>query len=442
MPRDVRASAAQLLAKVTAGASLNTHYEQAADQLETNQRAFFRELIYGSLRWWPYYRGIYRQLVNKPMKAKDGDIEALLILGLYELDHGDTPDYASVSAAVNSVNALKKKWAKGLVNGCLRRYQREGARLQESLNSAERAAHPLWLYDKICTEWPEHCETIIEASRQKPPMSLRINRQQVSLEQYKEQLTVAEIPVRRVGEYGVTLEAACNVEALPGFFEGYCSVQDESAQWAAPSLNNALNNVLDKAFNHEEGMKILDACAAPGGKACHLAELGASVVAMDISQERLEKVAANRDRLKLKIDIEAHDARSGEHEGAEFDGILLDVPCSATGVVRRNPDVKLIRTPEDIVQFSALQQQLLTAVWPRLKPGGHLLYVTCSILRGENDDVIGQFLANTSDVTLETLSSVPGEATPYGVQLIPNSDGGDGLYYSLLRKPKGSDASR
>jgi|TARA_E500000178_G_scaffold39600_3_gene35560 16S rRNA (cytosine967-C5)-methyltransferase len=434
MSRDVRASAAQLLAKVTAGASLNTHYEQAADQLETNQRAFFRELIYGSLRWWPYYRGIYRQLVNKPMKTKDSDIEALLILGLYELDHGDTPDYASVSAAVNSVNALKKKWAKGLVNGCLRRYQREGARLQESLNSAEKAAYPLWLYDKIRAEWPEHCETIVEASRQKPPMSLRINRQQVSLEEYKEQLTVAEIPVRRGGAFGVTLETACNVEELPRFFEGYCSIQDESAQWAAPSLNNALN--------HEEGMRVLDACAAPGGKACHLAELGASVVAMDISQERLEKVTANRDRLKLKIDIEAHDARSGEHEGAEFDGILLDVPCSATGVVRRNPDVKLIRTPEDIVQFSALQQELLTALWPRLKPGGHLLYVTCSILRGENDDVIGQFLANTSDVTLETLSSVPGEATSYGVQLIPNSDGGDGLYYSLLKKPKGSDASR
>jgi len=426
MPRDVRAFAAQLLAKVTAGASLNTHFEQAADQLETNQRAFFRELIYGSLRWWPYYRGIYQQLVSKPMKAKDSDIEALLILGLYELDHGDTPDYASVSAAVNAVNALKKKWAKGLINGCLRRYQREGTRLQATLSDAERAAQPAWLFDIISADWPEHIEVIAEASQQKPPMSLRVNQQQASLDEYREQLEAAGISVRRVGAYGVTLETACSVEELPGFFKGFCSVQDESAQWAAPSLSNALT--------HEKGVRVLDACAAPGGKACHLAELGASVLATDISQERLKKVTANRDRLQLAIDIETHDARNIEHNDAEFDGIVLDVPCSATGVMRRNPDVKLIRTPEDIVQFSALQQELLTAVWPRLKPGGHLLYVTCSILSAENDDVIGQFLASATDVTLTKLSSVPGQATSYGVQLIPDRDGGDGLYYSLLRK--------
>ena len=430
MPRDVRASAAQLLAKVTAGASLNSHYEQAADRLETNQRAFFRELIYGSLRWWPFYRGIYRQLVNKPMKAKDSDIEALLILGLYELDHGDTPDYASVSAAVNAVNALKKNWAKGLVNGCLRRYQRERTRLQGSLNDAERAAHPEWLYDRISADWPEHIEMIAEASRQKPPMSLRVNQQQASLDEYRAQLEVAGIPVQRVGPFGVTLASACSVEELPGFFEGYCSVQDESAQWSAPSLTNASTH----ALTDEKGLRVLDACAAPGGKACHLAELGASVMATDISQERLKKVTANRDRLQLVIDIETRDARNSENNDAEFDGILLDVPCSATGVMRRNPDVKLIRTPEDIVQFSALQQELLAAVWPRLKPGGHLLYVTCSILNAENDDVIGQFLTNVSDVSLEALSSVPGQATSYGVQLIPDRDGGDGLYYSLLRK--------
>ena len=430
MPRDVRAAAAQLLAKVTAGASLNTHYEQAADQLETNQRAFFRELIYGSLRWWPFYQGIYRQLVSKPMKAKDSDVEALLILGLYELDHGDTPDYASVSAAVNAVNALKKKWAKGLVNGCLRRYQREGDRLQTSLSDAERAAQPEWLYDRISTNWPAHSEMIAEASRQKPPMSLRVNQTQASLEEYQEKLGAAGIPIGRLGAYGVTLETACSVEELPGFFEGFCSVQDESAQWAAPSLNNAIIN----ASTHEKGLRVLDACAAPGGKACHLAELGASVLATDISQERLTKVIANRDRLQLSMDIETHDARDCGHSDAEFDGILLDVPCSATGVMRRNPDVKLIRTPEDIVQFSALQQELLTAVWPRLKPGGHLLYVTCSILSAENDDIIGQFLANASDVTLEPLPSVPGQATTYGVQLIPDRNGGDGLYYSLLRK--------
>lgn len=430
MPRDVRASAAQLLAKVAAGASLNTHYEQAADQLETNQRAFFRELIYGSLRWWPFYRGIFRQLVSKPMKAKDSDVEALLILGFYELDHGDTPDYASVSAAVNAVSALKKNWAKGLVNGCLRRYQREHTRLQAALNDAERAAHPKWLYDRISADWPEHSEMIAEASRQKPPMSLRVNQQQVSLDEYREQLEAAGIPLGRLGAYGVTLDTACSVEELPGFFEGFCSVQDESAQWAAPSLNNALIN----ASTNKKGLRLLDACAAPGGKACHLAELGASVLATDISQERLTKVIANRDRLQLAIDIEMHDARDGGDSEAEFDGILLDVPCSATGVMRRNPDVKLIRTPEDIVQFSALQQELLTAVWPRLKSGGCLLYVTCSILSAENDDVIGQFLANTSQATVETLSSVPGQATSCGVQLIPDRDGGDGLYYSLLRK--------
>lgn len=422
MPRDSRASAATLLAKVSAGASLNSEFGPAQESLAPNDRAFFREMVYGSLRWWPFYHGICRQLLQKPMKRKDGDIEALLIIGLYELDHSETPDYASVSSAVDAAKKLQKPWAKGLINGCLRRYQRDREALQQQLSHAEAAGLPDWLYETVVNEWPDCWKAIVESAQNRPPMSLRINQQQVTLRDYCERLEAAAIPIGRIHKFGVTLHKACNVDELPGFFDGLCSVQDESAQWAAACLAR------------EAGERILDACAAPGGKACHLAEMGYSVLAMDISEQRLEKVASNRDRLRLTMDIQVGDARSAKASSEEFDGILLDVPCSATGVMRRNPDVKLIRTNDDIDKFSALQQELISTVWPRLKPGGRLLYATCSILRRENDDVVERFLAETPNASIEALTQLPGCPMKFGHQLLPKSDGGDGLYYALIRK--------
>ena len=356
------------------------------------------------------------------MKRKDGDIEALLIIGLYELDHSETPDYASVSSAVDAAKKLQKPWAKGLINGCLRRYQRERKALQQQLSHAEAAALPGWLYETVVNEWPDCWKAIVESAQNRPPMSLRINQQKVTVRDYCERLEAAAIPISRVHKFGVTLDKACNVDELPGFFDGLCSVQDESAQWAAACLAS------------EAGERILDACAAPGGKACHLAEMGYSVMAMDISEQRLEKVASNRDRLRLTMDIQVGDSRSAKTSSEEFDGILLDVPCSATGVIRRNPDVKLIRTKDDIEKFSALQQELISAVWPRLKPGGRLLYATCSILRRENDDVVERFLTETPNASIEPLTQLPGCPVKFGHQLLPTTDGGDGLYYALIRK--------
>mgnify|MGYP000536398510 FL=1 len=424
MTLPVRVASVRLLDDVSRGGSLNTLYRPIEACVQDSDRAFLKELVYGSLRLWPFYKGIVRQLLDQPLKSKDSALEATLIMAMYELDECHTPDYASVSAAVDVCNAIDKPWASRLINGCLRRYQRDRSTLHEALGDTERAALPGWLYKSLIRSLPHAMPSIADVSKKKPPLTLRVNVQKGSRDDYKEQLQLAGIPTRALGSSGLTLLEPLPVAQIPQFEAGFVSVQDHSAQLAAELITFA------------PGARILDACAAPGGKACHLAELGAQVTAMDISEARLKKVSDNAARLRLSIATVACNATDIPHGLIEeaFDGILLDAPCSATGVMRRNPDVKVIRTKADIAQFAALQLNLITSVWPHLKTGGQLLYATCSLLPDENEDVVGTFLSTTSDAQSAPLPKDIGVQMTYGQQVIPSADNGDGLYYCLLKK--------
>ena len=424
MTLPVRVASVRLLDDVSRGGSLNTLYRPIEACVQDSDRAFLKELVYGSLRLWPFYKGIVRQLLDQPLKSKDSALEATLIMAMYELDECHTPDYASVSAAVDVCNAIDKPWASRLINGCLRRYQRDRSTLHEALGDTERAALPGWLYKSLIRSLPHAMPSIADVSKKKPPLTLRVNVQKGSRDDYKEQLQLAGIPTRALGSSGLTLLEPLPVAQIPKFETGFVSVQDHSAQLAAELITFA------------PGARILDACAAPGGKACHLAELGAQVTAMDISEARLKKVSDNAARLRLSIATVACNATDIPHGLIEeaFDGILLDAPCSATGVMRRNPDVKVIRTKADIAQFAALQLNLITSVWPHLKTGGQLLYATCSLLPDENEDVVGTFLSTTSDAQSAPLPKDIGVQMTYGQQVIPSADNGDGLYYCLLKK--------
>ena len=421
----VRAVAASLLDDVARGNSLNKIYSRAERSVADSKRPLLRELVYGSLRLWPLYKGVTRQLLERPLNKKDAVLEALLIMAMYELDECATPDYASVSGAVDCCSQLGRPWAIRLINGCLRRYQRDKATLLESLGDSERAALPGWLHKLLSKPYPEQLDQVADASRQRPPFSLRINPERSSVDDYSALLTEAGIDARVVGTSGLTLVQPVPVSQLPHFHDGFVSVQDESAQLAGLLLSP------------EPGMTVLDVCAAPGGKACHLAELGATVTAADISEDRLVKVDENASRLHLSITSVLSDGRSLYEvlAPASFDAILLDVPCSATGVMRRNPDVKVIRRKSDLDQFAALQSELLQSVWTLLKPGGQLLYVTCSVLSQENDAVVGRFLDAETTACSLPLPQAVGEMTTYGQQVIPSALGGDGLYYALLGKP-------
>ena len=427
----LRLSATLLLDKVQHGGSLNALFENALNQVDESDRAFFRELVYGSLRLWPMYKGITRQLLEKPVKPKDSALEALLILALYELDECSTPSYASVSAAVEVCSSLKRAWAAKLINACLRRYQREKTVLLEQLGDSEQAALPGWLYKVLKKQLPDHLDGLAEAGRHKPPLTLRVNTQRSSRDDYREQLSLAGIEAIPVGTYGLTLPSAVSVSHIPMFSDGVVSVQDESAQLAGTLVAGASTGA-----GAPLGIRVLDVCSAPGSKACHLAELGAEVTAMDISPSRLARVDENAHRLGLSIKTLVGDGRElGEvTEGNSFDLVLLDVPCSATGVMRRNPDVKVIRLKSDINQFAELQQALLQSAWRKVRPTGRLLYITCSLLPAENEDIVSNFLAVTANAKTIALSESFGIEKKVGRQALPSVSGGDGLYYCMLEK--------
>ena len=427
----LRLSATLLLDKVQQGGSLNALFENAQSEVDESDRAFFRELVYGSLRLWPMYKGVTRQLLEKPLKAKDSALEALLILALYELDECSTPPYASVSAAVEVCASLKRAWAAKLINACLRRYQREKTVLLEQLGESEQAALPGWLYKVLKKHYPDDLNGLAKASRHKPPLTLRVNSQKSSRNDYMEQLSSAGIEAIPVGAYGLTLSSAVPVSQIPGFSQGVVSVQDESAQLAGALIAGA-----SEGTGAHLGIRVLDVCSAPGSKACHLAELGAEVTAMDVSASRLARVEENTERLGLTIKTLVGDGRElGEiAEENEFDLVLLDVPCSATGVMRRNPDVKVIRLKSDINQFAELQQSLLESAWRQVCPRGRLLYITCSLLPAENEDIVSNFLAFNADAKIIPLSASFGIEKKVGRQTLPSVSGGDGLYYCMLEK--------
>ena len=429
MSADVRATAARVIGAVIGGLSLNQVLPEKLNDVSERDRALLQQLSYGTLRQSPRLQAILKQLLDKPLRDKDRDVQGLLLCGLYQLDSTRVPDHAAVAATVDATRALKKPWAKGMTNAVLRRYLREREQLTQALDEAAAASHPAWLFQKILTQWPAAAAAIIDANNQQPPMTLRVNRGQASRDDYISSLKGHGIAAKAgcLSKHAIQLAVPIDVWDLPEFSAGRVSVQDEAAQMAALLLQAGA------------GERVLDACAAPGGKTCHILELQpelAELVAMDIDELRLQKVSENLQRLNLKATLITGDAASppAALQPASFDRILVDAPCSASGVIRRHPDVKLLRRESDIAPLADQQLCILRGLWPLLKTGGTLLYATCSILDEENSQVIQRFLTEEGDAALSGTEMAGSESVTSGRQLLPSSGGTDGLFYATLKK--------
>ncbi|MBU1332953.1 MAG: 16S rRNA (cytosine(967)-C(5))-methyltransferase RsmB [Gammaproteobacteria bacterium] len=427
-----RLAAARALASVLAGkASLGSSLPPLLDRVEARDRGLAQDLAFGTARWQPRLALIAEQLLQKPFKAADRDVEALLLVGLYQLFYTRIPAHAAIGETVACIDKLKKPSLKGLLNAVLRNAQREGEAIIAQLDRDPvlHTAHPRWLQKTLKAHWPEHWQAICAANNAHPPLILRVNRRQGSRDAYLAQLAAAGIEASACAfsRDGIVLAQACDVTQLPGFAAGQVSVQDEAAQLAADLLDLA------------PGQRVLDACCAPGGKTCHLLEAEpalAEVVGVDLEAKRLVRVRENLARLGLSAQLIAADGRdtAAWWDGQAFQRILLDAPCSATGVIRRHPDIKLTRTAADIDALAQLQGELLDALWPTLADGGVLLYATCSTLPTENTEVIAAFLARTADAHEQVIDGPFGLAQPHGRQLLAQEGGHDGFYYAKLMK--------
>lgn len=427
-----RLAAARALAAVLGGkASLNGALPAQLERVEGRDRGLAQELAFGTARWEPRLALLADQLLQKPFKAADADVYALLLLGLYQLFYTRVPAHAAIAETVGCADKLKKTWAKGLLNAVLRRAQREGEAVLAGLarDPVVRTAHPRWLQKALKAAWPEHWENLCAANNEHPPLTLRVNRLLQSRDAYLALLGEAGIDATacRFSTDGITLATAMDVTALPGFAEGWVSVQDEAAQLAAGLLEL------------KPGQRVLDACCAPGGKTCHVLEsmpnLG-YVLGIDLEAKRLTRVEENLARLGLTADLRDADGRdlATWWDGKPFQRILLDAPCSATGVIRRHPDIKLTRQADDIPALASLQSELLDAMWSTLEVGGILLYATCSVLPMENSDTIAAFLERTPGARELSLDTEAGIRQPHGRQLFPQNGGHDGFYYAKLMK--------
>ncbi len=407
------------------GESLNHCLSHFLSKAAPQEQPLARQLIYGALREWPRLSALLGSLLRSPLKKRDRDIEVLLCLGLYQMSHTRIAAHAAVSETVELTRVLGKSWASGLVNGILRRYQREADALEAALPADAALALPAWLAETLNRQWPEQKAQIAAAWRSHPAMTLRVNVQQTSPEAYLSQLNNQAIDAQILGGSAIRVDPPVDVDRLPDFERGMCSIQDLSAQYAGSLLNP------------QPGERILDACAAPGGKTGHLLELQPSIelTAGDINPDRLNRVADNLSRLGCTANLITLDATAPPPSlgTMAFDAILADVPCSATGVIRRNPDVKLLRTPEDIASFATQQLQILQGLWPLLKTGGRLLYVTCSILCEENDAVIKSALSVLPGVSLGQLIVADAQQTETGWQRLPGQES-DGLFFALLKR--------
>lgn len=427
-----RLAAAKALAAVLNGkASLNSSLPTQLDKVEDRDRGFTQDLAFGTARWQPRLSALAAKLLQKPFKASDADVEALLLVGLYQLLYTRVPAHAAIGETVGCADKLKKPWAKALLNAVLRRAQRESEALLAELehDPVVRTAHPRWLQKSLKAFWPEQWEAICAANNAHPPMILRVNRRHHTRDAYLALLSDAGVAAKpcAFSRDGIVLDTPGDVRQLPGFVEGWISVQDEAAQLAADLLDLA------------PGQRVLDACCAPGGKTCHILEVEpelAGVVAVDLEAKRLVRVRENLERLGLSAELIAADGRDTQAwwDGKPFQRILLDAPCSATGVIRRHPDIKLTRQPDDIAALAVLQGELLDAMWPTLDVGGILLYATCSTLPTENTEVIEAFLARTPGARELDIASQAGIKQPHGRQLLAQEGGHDGFYYAKLIK--------
>lgn len=418
----VRVFAARVLDAVLRGRSLKAELAATLPKIgDVRDRALLEAICFAALRQRARYDAALKAWMQRPLGAKDSELRALLLAGFAQLDEMKLPAHAALSATVEAVRALGRPHQAGMVNALLRRAQREGIPAADA-----SAAWPAWLKKKIEADWPQHAQQIFAASAQAAPLWQRVNRRKLSRDAYVEKLreTGLAFAIDEALPDAIRIDEPVAVADLPGFAAGEVSVQDASAQLVADALLPA------------PGSYVLDACAAPGGKTAHLLERDASlrVLALDIDARRLARIDETLARVGVEATLQAADAAdtAAWWDGEPFDAILLDAPCSATGVVRRQPDVLLHRRPEDIAALTALQARLLDALWPTLKPGGVLLYATCSILKDENERQLDSFLARTPDACAEALDARFGHASGPGRQRLPGEEGRDGFFYARL----------
>ncbi len=432
MNPNLRLIAARIINNVTDGRSLTECLDNSLSSIkDPRDRGFVQAVCYGVCRFYTRLDVILSYLLQKPMNAKDSDVHALLMVGLYQLIDMRVPPHAAVAETVNGTEGLKKPWARGLVNAILREFLRSRDRIEAEIKEDAEAlfAHPQWWIDAIEAAWPEHWQAVLEANNMHPPFSLRVNERQLSRAKYLEMLQEKEIEAQAIEETksGIVLATPIAADTLPGFATGEISVQDGAAQLAAELLELA------------PGMHVLDACAAPGGKLTHIYQIEpdlASLTAVENDPKRIPSINENLTRLQAQAQVICADAGDTEKwwDGTQFDRILLDAPCSASGVVRRHPDIKLLRQSEDIEAMAATQLDLLRALWPLLKPGGMFLYATCSIFPQENAQVIKEFLAEHKDAQEQKIDASWGIACEVGRQILPGMHNMDGFYYARLHK--------
>jgi 16S rRNA (cytosine967-C5)-methyltransferase len=431
----LRATAAQVVdAVVTSGKSLDTALPDHEARVAREDRALLRLLCYGTLRHhWRLQFWIGR-LLDRPLKAKDGVINALLAIGLYQLTETRIPDHAVVSQTVEASRLLRRPKLAGLLNAVMRRFLREDIASSAPDTAEAVHDHPQWLIDAIQNDWPGKSDAVLAANNARAPMWLRVDASRTTAGDYVQALQEAGLAAEAFDAIAgaVKLIEPAPVEELPGFADGLVSVQDAAAQLAAPWLLRGNRR------------RVLDACAAPGGKSGHLLELGGSEIdltCLDRDENRLQAVADNLDRLGRSATLLCGDASTPQAwwDGAAFDAILLDAPCSATGVIRRHPDIKLLRRASDIAPLASLQRSLLDSVWPLLAPGGRLLYATCSVLAAENDEVLRPFIEATPDAREDDALQNNNirdlmQRKACGFQVLPGTADMDGFYYACLER--------
>ena len=428
---EIQRLASAAVAEVLAGRSLDAALAaiwRRHPQLAAHDRGALQDLAYGTLRFLGRLDAVLEELLDRPLR--DARLKPLLLTALYQLEHTRAAPHAIVDHAVRCCERLGLGSAKSLTNAVLRNFLRNRTALNARVARSEvaRYSHPQWWIDRVRAQYPSRFESVLEAANSRPPLALRVNRRRATAADYLRMLAERGLQGTAIGEAAVMLDAPLPAQRIPGLAEGVVSVQDAGAQLAAPMLDLA------------DGQRVLDACAAPGGKSTHALELAdVALTALDEDAERLKRLDENLARLGVSARTVCADA--GEPaawwDGAPFDRILADVPCTASGVARRHPDIKWLRRAGDVEQCASAQRRLLDALWQLLKRDGKLLYATCSVFHEENHLQVEQFVSRHQDAERVTLPLFLAAADddpqlPAG-QLLPDRQH-DGFFYALLRK--------
>ena len=419
------------LIKVSQGRSLSDVLP-LFKSMEANDRALATQLVFGTLHHYFELQAIANGLLSRPLKKDDKDVLLCLMLGIYQLHYTRIPDHAAIHETVALCDDLNKSWGKSILNAILRRIQRSPDMIATfNMTNPSRYNLPNWLYDQLTSDWGDEAHDWLPLMHKKAPLTLRVNSMKTNRDDYLAQLKSHEVESFALAHApdAINLTSATDITALPGYSDGLFSVQDAAAQNAAVILDP------------QPGEHILDACAAPGGKTAHILELTnqkSTLVALDNVEERLERLHENLERLQLTADVRCGDAVTATDwlkENEQFDRILCDAPCSATGIIRRHPDICQHRTVKDVKRLNQIQWRILKSLWACLKPGGTMVYSTCSILKSENDSMVADFLRQNDDAELVPFNNfVNGEETKGTLQIFPGTEQMDGFFYAKLYK--------